>query len=193
MKKLFEISSEEKNRILEMHETATKRNYLSEQTSPPSPTTPTTSVDVKTGTSSAGSMKNLKDVLKLNNKFYFNTGKTGLDKDSIRNFPDVQNFLTKAKEYLTKLNKPFQIGWTASESQTPKPGTDVNVLSQKRGDTIGSYFTSQLNKLPSYPKGMSAVSGRYMQGKIPFKQGVDNAQDPKYLNDQWVELNIFTN
>jgi hypothetical protein len=32
MKKLFEISSEEKQRILEMHETATKNNYLSEQT-----------------------------------------------------------------------------------------------------------------------------------------------------------------
>ena len=32
MKRLFEISSEEKQRILEMHETATKKNYLSEQT-----------------------------------------------------------------------------------------------------------------------------------------------------------------
>lgn len=31
MKKLFEISSEEKQRILEMHENATKKNYLSEQ------------------------------------------------------------------------------------------------------------------------------------------------------------------
>lgn len=32
MKRLFEISSEEKQRILEMHESATKRNYLSEDT-----------------------------------------------------------------------------------------------------------------------------------------------------------------
>ena len=32
MKRLFEISSEEKQRILEMHESATKKNYLSEQT-----------------------------------------------------------------------------------------------------------------------------------------------------------------
>jgi len=31
MKKLFEISSEEKQRILEMHESATKKNYLNEQ------------------------------------------------------------------------------------------------------------------------------------------------------------------
>lgn len=31
MKKLFDISSEEKQRILEMHETATKKNYLNEQ------------------------------------------------------------------------------------------------------------------------------------------------------------------
>jgi hypothetical protein len=32
MKRLFEISLEEKQRILEMHESATKKNYLSEQT-----------------------------------------------------------------------------------------------------------------------------------------------------------------
>lgn len=35
MKRLFEISSEEKQRILEMHETATKKNYLSEQVTQP--------------------------------------------------------------------------------------------------------------------------------------------------------------
>jgi hypothetical protein len=35
MKRLFEISSEEKQRILEMHESATKRNYLNEQTAQP--------------------------------------------------------------------------------------------------------------------------------------------------------------
>jgi hypothetical protein len=35
MKKLFEISSEERQRILEMHETATKKNYLSEQAAQP--------------------------------------------------------------------------------------------------------------------------------------------------------------
>jgi len=35
MKRLFEISSEEKQRILEMHESATKRNYLSEQAAQP--------------------------------------------------------------------------------------------------------------------------------------------------------------
>jgi hypothetical protein len=32
MKKLLDISSEERNRILEMHQSATKRNYLNEQT-----------------------------------------------------------------------------------------------------------------------------------------------------------------
>jgi hypothetical protein len=34
MKKLLDISSEERNRILEMHQSATKRNYLSEQNPP---------------------------------------------------------------------------------------------------------------------------------------------------------------
>ena len=31
MKKLFEIDNSEKQRILEMHQNATKKNYLSEQ------------------------------------------------------------------------------------------------------------------------------------------------------------------
>jgi hypothetical protein len=39
MKRLFEISSEEKQRILEMHESATKRNYLSEQNPQPQSST----------------------------------------------------------------------------------------------------------------------------------------------------------
>lgn len=43
MKKLFEISSEEKQRILEMHETATKKNYLNEQ----GPSVPTGLIDNK--------------------------------------------------------------------------------------------------------------------------------------------------
>ena len=39
MKRLFEISSEEKKRILEMHESATKRNYLNEQNPQPQSST----------------------------------------------------------------------------------------------------------------------------------------------------------
>lgn len=47
MKKLFEINSEEKQRILEMHKTATKKNYLSEQTTTPPRTVPTEEVMVR--------------------------------------------------------------------------------------------------------------------------------------------------
>ena len=48
MKKLFEISSEEKQRILEMHESATKKNYLSEQAAQQTPpqATPNPSYEV---------------------------------------------------------------------------------------------------------------------------------------------------
>jgi hypothetical protein len=38
MKKLLDISSEERNRILEMHQSATKRNYLSEEAPQPGQT-----------------------------------------------------------------------------------------------------------------------------------------------------------
>lgn len=42
MKNLFnDISQDERNRILEMHESATRKNYLSEQSASPTPTGPT--------------------------------------------------------------------------------------------------------------------------------------------------------
>ena len=44
MKKLFEIDNSEKQRILEMHQNATKKNYLSEQTTTPPRTVPTEEV-----------------------------------------------------------------------------------------------------------------------------------------------------
>lgn len=70
MKKLFEIDGNEKRRILEMHENATKRNYLSEQETPattPPPAQPqnTTGAEV-TGTET---IDKVKDAASLN-KFY---------------------------------------------------------------------------------------------------------------------------
>lgn len=47
MRNLFEISSEEKQRILEMHETATKKNYMFEQNALQGPTTSNTTSDIK--------------------------------------------------------------------------------------------------------------------------------------------------
>ncbi len=49
MKKLFEISSEEKQRILEMHETATKKNYLSEQSNRNTIPVPPSDIQTKIG------------------------------------------------------------------------------------------------------------------------------------------------
>ena len=47
MKSLFEISSDERQRILEMHETATKKNYMFEQKPLQASTTPNASSDIK--------------------------------------------------------------------------------------------------------------------------------------------------
>ena len=46
MKRLLEISSEERNRILEMHQNATKKNYLMEQPSQPEPGTLSQGADI---------------------------------------------------------------------------------------------------------------------------------------------------
>jgi hypothetical protein len=193
MKKLFEINDSERQRILEMHTTATKNVYLISESQINETDPPATSLDTGIDKSTKSGKVNLKDVLKLNNKFYFNTGKTGLNKDSIRNYQELQTFLNNAKNYLRKINKPFEIFWTSSESQTPKKGTSVNSLSQKRGEVIGDYFESQLGDLPAWKTTeYKTVSGNYKQGLIPYKQGVDDPNDPKYLNDQWVEVNIVT-
>jgi hypothetical protein len=163
------------------------KKIISEKMAPPAPTA---SVNIKTATSSGGgNKKNLKDVLNLKNKFYFKTGKTGIDSNSISNFQDFTNFMAKTKNYLTKLNKPFGIGWTASESQTPKTGTNVNELSQKRGQSISDYVSEYFKTVPSYPEDMM-IPGRYQQGLEKYTPG-ENVNDKKFLNDQWVELNIW--
>jgi len=47
MRKLFEIDNNEKQRILEMHKSATKNNYLSEQTTTPPRTSATSEIPVR--------------------------------------------------------------------------------------------------------------------------------------------------
>jgi len=67
MKKLFEIDENEKRRILEMHENATKRNYLMEQPVTPPPAQPenTTGAEVY-GTQTIDKVKDAESL----NKFY---------------------------------------------------------------------------------------------------------------------------
>jgi len=68
MKKLFEISSEEKQRILEMHESATKKNYLSEQVTQPtkqSTTKPVQTTQIIPGAESAESFIIPRDFCKV--------------------------------------------------------------------------------------------------------------------------------
>jgi len=65
MKKLFEISSEEKQRILEMHESATKRNYLSELDTTQATTKPVKTTQIIPGAESVESFIIPRDFCKV--------------------------------------------------------------------------------------------------------------------------------
>jgi len=64
MKKLFEISLEEKQRILEMHESATKKNYLSEQPVQQNQRQPPASITSTAGFTSNGKTYYLPEIIK---------------------------------------------------------------------------------------------------------------------------------
>ncbi len=80
MKKLFEIDGNEKRRILEMHENATKRNYLSEQETPAT-TPPPAQPQNTTGTEVTGTetIDKVKDATSLNQ--FYDWGGAGMNKD----------------------------------------------------------------------------------------------------------------
>ena len=72
MKRLFEISSEEKQRILEMHETATKKNYLSEQYVEPKPAVPVPSVEANEFGLTNKNAKQFMELARTSTQFIFN-------------------------------------------------------------------------------------------------------------------------
>jgi hypothetical protein len=113
MKRLFEISSEEKQRILEMHESATKKNYLSEQTAQPTQ-------QAQRGLSSSG--------LKIGDRTFLLTSIVK-DNDSLSNFIGWPRGVTNQLEMgpnLTSIGlKPIN-----------KPGRNENNVKNMEGHAI---------------------------------------------------------
>jgi hypothetical protein len=177
MKRLFEISSEEKQRILEMHESATKRNYLMEADPVNPPVAPTT-------TSQYVYQNQVLPELK-NNIFKFKKGASSIDANSITNWPEFEKFRDTIVNYVNKGKKLPQLGATGSESQTPGK-MDNYKLAELRAknmlDYLEGYFESKNKNVK-----IEARSSRGVKGKTEYKPG-DDANNQKFTDDQWVQV-----
>ena len=177
MRKLFEIDDAERSRILEMHENANKKLYLFEAE-------PETTPEVFV------TQDKLFPDLK-NNLFFFKKGAYTIDQNSITNWNEFNNFINKIVDYVVKNNKKIKnITLHGSESQTPSKEDNFE-LAKKRQESMKQYIMSKIpeNLLTSKLTGFSSSSHPYL-GKTPYEPGVDNPNDKKYLNDQWVKVTL---
>jgi hypothetical protein len=172
------ITEEEKKRILEMHESATKRNYLMEADPVTPPTTNTT-------TSQVGYQNEVLPELK-NNIFKFNKGASSIDSNSITNWDEYTKFRDAIVNYINKGKQIFELSVNGSESLTPGK-MDNYKLAELRAKNMLQDFKNYITQKNKNIKIQSSASHPKM-GKIEYKQGVDNANDPKYLNDQWAQI-----
>jgi hypothetical protein len=171
------ILEEEKNRILEMHKNATKKHYLMEA-EPVNPETTTTS-------SFAYQNEIIPELPK--NVFKFKKGASQINQESITNWDDFVKFINGVINYLkTNKKKISNITINGSESQTPGK-KDNYELAKERQNNMNNYI-SRLVTPEMKAKDLFGVSLHPSIGKTPYKQGVDNANDPKYLEDQWVKV-----
>ena len=150
MKQLFKIDESEKKRILEMHENATKRNYLSEQETPA-----TTPPPAQPGNTTGGEIEGAKTIDKIKdaaslNQFY-DWGGAGMNKDGGYNktinmayrvgFTNIKNAedLQANPEDRAAIDKVYEDFKTIAQTYTlselcgnpaPKEGIDKNSLAK---------------------------------------------------------------
>ena len=179
------VSSEEKLRILNLHESATKRLYLSEdEGNKKSAVKSTTSPDEITlkGESffSNGMWKNLSP-----------QGKQQLDSQ----LANAAKFLTSKKGrvvYVKIIAGESQV--TNTDNENPShPKVDPGYLSEKRAATMKEYLTQYFNNLLS--QGVISQSPIFeapeiIIGSNTYTKGVDNPNDPKYKPERFVNVEL---
>jgi hypothetical protein len=187
MKKLFEISSEEKQRILEMHESATKKNYLMEAdpiNPPVAPTTNTPPPAPATTTEYAYQNEVLPEL--KNNIFKFKKGASSIDPNSITNWQEFEKFRDTIINYVNKGKKLAHLGATGSESQTPGK-MDNYQLAMLRAknmlDYLETYFETKGKNVRIEDR---SSSGKI--GKAKYDPKVNKPDEEQYTNDQWVQV-----
>jgi glutamate synthase domain-containing protein 1 len=179
MKKLFEIDNNEKQRILEIHRSAIKKHYLMEA-EPGNP-------EMTTKSSSSYALQNEVIPGLSTNVFKFKKGASQINQQSIINWNDFVTFINSVINYLKKNKKTISnIHIVGSESQTPSK-EDNFTLARKRHDNMENYILKLIDDKMKV-KGMFTVTSHPKIGKATFTQGVDDPNDQKYLDDQWVKV-----
>jgi hypothetical protein len=177
IKQTWEISNEERNRILSLHESATKNLYLiSEQNTD----------------------ETKKESINLVKRVEFPAGlhsASAVNLESLIDLSKIEEFLKKypKKNIIIKLN--------ASESQvpnydkevTPKKKLNPGDLSKMRYETIRTFMTNWLNGLLT--KGIISRMPEFVNTQpiidktTPWDPN-SSPQDPKYTKHQFVEIEI---
>jgi hypothetical protein len=174
------ILEEEKNRILEMHRSAIKKHYLMEA-EPGNP-------EVTTKSSSSYALQNEVIHGLPTNIFKFKKGMSEINQQSITNWGDFVKFINSVINYLkTNKKKISNIHIVGSESQTPSK-EDNFTLATKRQDNMYDYILTLITDEMKAKDGIFSVTRHPKIGKATFTQGVDNPNDQKYLDDQWVKV-----
>ena len=181
MNNLFEISGEEKNRILNLHETATKNLYLLEQTS------------VVVGTETKTENKNF-PTTKLGDKFEFGKYESESVKKSLSDLkPQIEKFIKDSD------SSKFTVNISAGESKVtnPKGFEEKGSLALARANSIKNYFEELFSELIKQgtliinaPKNTSEVK----IGKTPYNRLQSQAFKEKYAKEysqeQFVDFDI---
>ena len=177
IKQTWEISNEERNRILSLHESATKNLYLmSEQNTD----------------------ETKKESINLVKRVEFPAGLHSASAVNLKSLID----LSKIEEFLKKYpRKKIIIKLNASESQvpnydkevTPKKKLNPGDLSKMRYETIRTFMTNWLNGLIT--KGIISQMPEFVNTQPQIDKTTpwdpkSSPQDPKYTKHQFVEIEI---
>jgi hypothetical protein len=177
----WNINEDEKNRILNLHETATKNLYLLEQTS------------VVVGTETKTENKNF-PTTKLGDKFEFGKYESESVKKSLSDLkPQIEKFIKDSD------SSKFTVNISAGESKVtnPKGFEEKGSLALARANSIKNYFEELFSELIKQgtliinaPKNTSEVK----IGKTPYNRLQSQAFKEKYAKEysqeQFVDFDI---
>jgi hypothetical protein len=181
IKQSWNIGSEEKYRILNLHESATKNLYLSEQTS------------VVVGTETKTENKNFPKT-NLGNKFEFGKYESDVVKKTLSDLkPQIEKFIKDSD------SSKFIVNISAGESQVtnPKGFEERGSLAFARANSVKKYFEELFPELikqgtliVNAPKSTSEV----VIGKTPYNklqsQSFKEKYDKEYSEEQFVNFDI---
>jgi len=177
IKQTWEISQEERNRIISLHESATKNLYL---------------------VSEQNTAETEKDSISLTKRVEFPSGfhsSSAVNLETLIDLSKIEEFLKKYKD------KKIVIKLKSSESQvpnndnevTPKKRLNPGDLSKMRYQTIQTFMTEWLNGLVS--KGIISQVPKFINTEPHIDTTTpwdpkSSPKDPKYTKHQFVEIEV---